>query len=167
MCELTDEIDRAVESLQLKGTVVRLSRADAEAINRTVLARFAGGNDRRWWWEAFPESESVSFDDGQGYRRIPVLVPNAGEHCWFIVESREPGPYPVYEVSPEEAVGIIGECFGFEYYLVPKDLSWLVCENHHGIVIGCGALVEAAIRRLSTSAVAADATALMGHGPSS
>lgn len=149
MCEVTDEIDRAIESLQLKGKVARLSRAEAEEVNRAVLARFAGGKDRRWWWEAFPQSESVSFDDGLGYQRVPLLVPNAGERCWFIVESQERGPYPVYEASPEEAVGIIGECFGFEYYIAPKDLSWLVCENHHGRVVGCGASVEDAIRRVA------------------
>jgi hypothetical protein len=149
MCEVTDEIDRAIESLQLKGKVARLSRAEAEEVNRTVLARFAGGNNRRWWWEAFQQSESVSFDDVLGYQRVPILVPNAGERCWFIIESQECGPYPVYETSPEDAVDIIGECFGFEYYIVSKDLSWLVCENHHGRVIGCGESVEDAIRRVS------------------
>ena len=149
MCEVTEEIDRAIESLQLKGKVVRLLRPGAEEVNRTVLARFAGGKDRRWWWEAFPQSESVSFDDGLGYQRVPIVVPNPREQCWFIVEGQEGGPYPVYEASPEEAVSIIGECFGFEYYIVPKDLSWLVCENHHGIVIGCGKSVEDAIRRVA------------------
>jgi hypothetical protein len=149
MCEITDEIDRAIELLHLKRKVGRLSLAEAGEVNRTVLARFSDGNNRRWWWEAFQKSESVSFDDGMGYQRVLILVPNADERCWFIVESQEPGPYPVYEASPAEVVGILGECFGFEYYIVPKDLSWLVCENHHGRVIGCGESVEDEIRRVA------------------
>lgn len=149
MCEVADEIDRAIESLQLKSKVARLSHPEAEEVNRTVLARFSGGKDRRWWWEAFPQSESVSFEDGRGYQRVPLVVPNPSERCWLIVEGQESEPYPVYEASPEEAVSIIGKCFGFEYYIVPKDLSWLVCENHHGRVIGCGKFVEEAIRRVA------------------
>ncbi len=147
MCEVTDAIDHAVESLQLKGKVAQLSRAEAEEVNRAVLSQFADGKDRRWWWEAFPQSESMSFADDLGYQRVPNLVPNADERCWFIVEGQDSGPFPVYDASPKEAVSIIGECFGFEYYIVPKDLSWLLCENHHGTVVGCGKPVEDAIRR--------------------
>jgi len=139
MCEVTDEIDRALESLRLKGKVTRLSRAEAEDVNRAVLTRFADGKDRRWWWEAFTQSEFVSFDEGPGYRHVLDLVRDVRERCWLIVESEDVGPYAVYEACPEEAASILGECFGFEYYLVAKDLSWLVCENHHGRIIGCGA----------------------------
>jgi hypothetical protein len=49
--------------------------------------------------------------------------------------------------SPENAVKIIGECFGFEYYLVAKDKSWLLCENHHNRVIGVGTPVVSAIEK--------------------
>jgi hypothetical protein len=149
MCELTDEIDRAVEFLQLTGSVKRLPRAEVEDVNRQVLARFADGNRLRWWWEAFTESQSAVFDDGLGYQRISMLVPDAGERCWFIVESQASSSYPVYEASPEEIASILGECFFFEYYIVPKDYSWLVCENHHGVVIGCGEPVGSRIKAMA------------------
>jgi hypothetical protein len=149
MCEVTDEIDRAVALLQLTGSVKRLPRAEAEDINRKVLARFADGNHLRWWWESFRESQSAAFDDGLGYQRIPMLVPDASERCWFVVESRVSSSYPVYEASPEEIASIIGECFCFEYYLVHKDLSWLICENHHGAMIGCGEPVEGRIKAMA------------------
>lgn len=87
MCEVTDEIDSAVELLQLTGNVRRLPHAEAEDVCRQVLARFADGNHLRWWWEAFRESQSAVFDDGLGYQRIPILIPDASERCWFIVES--------------------------------------------------------------------------------
>lgn len=149
MCEVTDEIGRAVELLQLAGTVNRLPCAEAEDVNCQVLARFVDGNHLRWWWEAFAESQSVVFDDGLGYQRICMLVPDASERCWFIVESQASSPYPVYEASPEEVSSILGECSFFEYYIVSKDLSWLVCENHHGVVIGCGDPVGRRIKAMA------------------
>ena len=150
MCEVTDEIDRAIDTLNLKGRVLRIACESAAEVNRAVLERFAGGKDRRWWWEAFSrQAASVSFEDGLGYKRVPRLVPSATERCWFIVESQSLGPYPVYDASPEEAASIIGECFGFEYYIVPKDLSWLICENHHGRVMGCGVVIEGAIKKVA------------------
>lgn len=138
ICVVIDEVDRAVEFLQLTRNVNRLPCAEAENINRQVLARFAPGNHSRWWWESFRESQSAVFDDGLGYQRIPMLVPDVSERCWFIVESDASNSYPVYDASPEDIISILGECFCFEYYIVAKDLSWLVCENHHGAVIGCG-----------------------------
>lgn len=141
MCEVTDEIDRAVRLLKLTGSLRRIPQAEAENVNRQVLARFADGNQSRWWWESLRESQSAVIDDGLGYQRIPLLVPEAGERCWFIVEGDAFNSYPVYDASPEDIKRILGECFFFEYYIVPKDLSWLVCENHHGVMIGCGDLV--------------------------
>jgi hypothetical protein len=148
MCEVTDEIDRAVALLQLAGSVNRLPRAEAEDVNREVLARFADGNHLSWWWEAFRQSQSAAFDDGLGYQRMSMLVPDVGERCWFIVESRASSSYPAYEASPIEIASILGECFCFEYYIVPKDYSWLVCENHHGVVMGCGEPVESRIKAM-------------------
>lgn len=148
MHAVADEIDRAIASLGLDGKVTRLSPPEAAKINQAVESRFVGSSEQRWWWDALPTAESVSFDDALGYQRIPIVVPNASDVGWFIVEGAEPGPYPVHEASPADAVAIVGECSGFEYYLVARDLSWLVCENHHGCIIGSGAPVDAAIRRL-------------------
>ncbi len=148
MCEVTDEIDRAVESLQLADDVNKLPCAEAEDVNRQVLARFADGKHSRWWWDSFRDSQCAVFDDGPGYQRIPLLVPDASERCWFIVESDASHSFPVYEAAPEAITSILGECFCFEYYIVPKDLSWLVCENHHGAVIGCGEAVKDRIQAM-------------------
>ena len=46
--------------------------------------------------------------------------------------------YPVYDSTPQAAQAVIGECYAFEYYLIAKDLSWLLCENHHDTLIGVG-----------------------------
>jgi hypothetical protein len=48
----------------------------------------------------------------------------------------------VCEASIEDIRDVIGECFGFEYYVVPKGLEWLLCENHHDILIAVGDAVR-------------------------
>jgi hypothetical protein len=75
------------------------------------------------------------------------LVPDASEHVWFIVEDDSLPFYPVYDAIPRAISAVIGECYGFEYYIVQRDLEWLLCENHHNRMIGVGKNVEERFRR--------------------
>jgi hypothetical protein len=50
--------------------------------------------------------------------------------------------YPVFDGKPSAAQRVIGECCGFEYYLIAKDLTWLLCENHHDWLIAIGEQVR-------------------------
>jgi hypothetical protein len=78
------------------------------------------------------------------------LVPNAQEKVWFIVEEDQMPFYPIYDATPAAIAKIIPECYGFEYYLVPKDKNWIFCENHHDRLIAVGEPVETAIRAITT-----------------
>ena len=144
MQSIVQEIASAAERLCLdRSAVVVLAQEDSERIYWSALQRFVGPEDRRWWWEAFREpGVSLSFVDGDGWRKLPSIVPSASEPVWFIAEDDQLPQYPVFEMSAEVAAKIIGECYGFEYYLVAKDLSWLVCETHHNVVCAIGAAVE-------------------------
>ena len=66
------------------------------------------------------------------------IVPDPSEHVWFIVEETNLPFYPVYDATTLAAQAVIGECYGFEYYLVAKTMTWILCENHHGRLIGVG-----------------------------
>jgi hypothetical protein len=46
--------------------------------------------------------------------------------------------FPVYATTLAVAQQVIGECYAFEYYLVAKDLGWLLCANHHDLMMGLG-----------------------------
>lgn len=144
MASVIQEIVSAAERLDLGPAEVALLSADESArVYGAALKRFVGDEDRRWWWEAFREpGVSVPFVAGDGWRVLPSIVPSASELIWFIAEDDELPQYPVFEMSAEVAVKIIGECYCFEYYLVAKDLSWLVCETHHNVVCAVGAAVE-------------------------
>lgn len=136
----------AIGRLALSERVRRLPVVDAARINAELLNSFVVGGDRRWWWEAFREpSATKAFPDDKGFEHIVELVPNRAEKCWFVVEDTGSDSYPVYEATPEDVASIVGECFAFEYYIAPKSKHWLICENHHGRIIGVGEEIVRAI----------------------
>lgn len=141
---VADEIDRARTSLSLpEGEFRRLPDPQARVIYSDLLVTFVDGDNRRWWWDAFKQkSTAVQFNDDKGFNRIPSIVPDSKEIVWFIAEDGMNAFYPVYEGTPEAITKVLGECYAFEYYIVPKSKQWLLCENHHGYVIGVGNVIE-------------------------
>jgi hypothetical protein len=138
------EIERAVATLQLpSGAMEQLPPGQSEDVYFAALRHFVSSGDRRWWWEAFRNpGTSVAFEEGNGWRHIPTIVPNPHEAVWFIAEEDQLPHYPVFETTPHVASKVIGECYAFEYYVVAKDLSWLLCENHHNVMCAVGPSIE-------------------------
>ncbi|MEW8424811.1 MAG: DUF6756 family protein [Candidatus Thiodiazotropha sp.] len=149
MSQVLEEIENAIDVLGLIEEVV-LVKDGADILYRSLIDVFVDGGDRRWWWEAFSSpSESITINDGKGFERLLQLVPDINELVWFVVEDDQLPYYPIFEASTKNIVKVIGECFAFEYYLVPKDKSWLLCENHHNRIIGVGNKVVLSIQRAS------------------
>jgi hypothetical protein len=145
-----NEIQYAIQRLGLSESDIKLlSDQEGLKVFSAALSHFVASGDRRWWWEDFRfPSTSVRFADQKGFERIDKVVPNKKERVWFIVEDDQLPFYPVYEGTPEAIQAVIGECYGFEYYLVAKDLSWLICETHHDDMIAIGTEVEEHLRQL-------------------
>lgn len=149
MSQVLEEIENAIDVLGLIEEVV-LVKDGADILYRSLIDVFVDGGDRRWWWEAFSSpSESITINDGKGFERLLQLVPDINELVWFVVEDDQLPYYPIFEASTKNIVKVIDECFAFEYYLVPKDKSWLLCENHHNRIIGVGNKVVLSIQRAS------------------
>ena len=140
MSLVTDEIENALKELSIPSDRFNLLEdADGQLVFEDLLANFVDGGDRKWWWEAFSQSDySVDFADGQGFRAIGGLLSNIAESVWFVVEEDQLQYYPVYDAYPDDIQSVIGECYRFEYYIVPKNKEWLLCENHHNRMIGVG-----------------------------
>lgn len=137
MSQITEEIENAINLLKLSTSVKRVDASDEEELFYDLLNTFVEGGDRRWWWEAF-KAPSDFFCPESGYEELTSLVPDRNEKVWFVVEDDQLPNYPIYEASTEQIVKIIGECFAYEYYLVPKDKRWLLCETHHKSIVGVG-----------------------------
>ena len=147
-----NEIENAIATLGLEpGVMQQLAQVDSESVYHAALNEFVSSGDRRWWWEDFKKlGASISIADGNGWRLIPKITPNPDEPVWFIAEDDQLEHYPVFETSPRIASQILGECYAFEYYLIAKNYSWLVCESHHNVIFAIGDAVESRL----TSALA-------------
>lgn len=151
MTEVQSEIERAARSLRLSSERFRqLPEVEAEQVYRTALARFVTATfEPRWWWEHLREPEEGFRHSGvSGLHDILELVPDPDERIYFIAEDALAPFYPVYFTTARGAVNVIGECFGYEYYLLPLDYTWLIGENHHDVIFGSGAPIIERIRRL-------------------
>ena len=146
-----EEIRRAIAALEIPDDAVReLCDDDARRVLDDALRAFVLGDNPQWWWESFNRPGVwASFAEGNGYQRISELVPDPDEEIRFVVEEDALAFYPVYQTSPRIAQAVIAECYAFEYYLIAKDLGWLLCENHHNCLIAIGEKVEAKLRQYS------------------
>jgi hypothetical protein len=149
MSQVLDEVEKAISLLGLSKDV-SLIKDEGAPLYDSLVEHFVEGGARRWWREAFSlPSESIAYDDGKGFEKLNQFVPDFKELVWFVVEDDQLSHYPIFEASTDNVMKILGECFAFEYYLVPRDKSWLLCENHHNRIIGVGNQVVSAIDRVS------------------
>jgi hypothetical protein len=144
---LRDEIRAAADRLALPPSRFRILPDDeASAVWRAVETRFVGEPSGRWWWSHFgPEDLAARYsgEASQGYRFITEIVPPGSAALWLIAGDSPERSFVVCEGTVEDIRDLIGECHGFEYYLAPKGLDWLLCENHHEFLIAVGDAVRA------------------------
>lgn len=146
---VTDELRAALATLGISDEQFEIiPDREGRAIFDELLQAFTNGVDCRWWWEKFSQdSFSVAFEDRQAFTRICSVVPDPDQRVYFVVEDDGAAFFPVCLTTPLIAQKVIGECFGFEYYLIPKDRSWLLCENHHNAMIGIGDRIIASLKK--------------------
>ena len=147
--EVTAEIESAAAEAGVAALVVRLQPPDSTGVYRDVCNHFVAGGDRAWWWEAFlhPHEKSV-LRSAQAFEVIGQLVPNPHEPIWFIAEDDQLPHFPVYDTTTDAIARTLRHSYAFEYYLIAKDLSWLICVNHHGVLFGVGDPVRSRVRSL-------------------
>ena len=147
-----DEIQQATETLGFSAERFRRLLPElARDVYQSALRHFVPRGNPTWWWEHFPASTSVYFATGDGWRLLVELVPDADERVWFIAEDCVSPEYSVWEASVRDVQAVIAECYGFEYYLVQPQFRWLLCENHHDVVVAVGAEVESKLLQYRAS----------------
>lgn len=137
--EVKVEIQNAISILKLTERDIQLlDDAQGEKIYHECVSYFVKSGDRRWWWEdfKFPSFSKSGLEYSFSY--IDKIIPLTEGNVWLIVEDNLEPFYPVYDCNPRVIKDVIGECFGFEYYIINKNKEWLLCENHHNRLIGIG-----------------------------
>jgi len=139
MGQVKNEIANAIKTLNLGSDLIELlDDKTGFEIFQKCLDRFVNSGDRKWWWEDF-KNISFSVDDLEmPFEHLEEYIPNLESKVWLVVEDDDEIFYPAYICSPKIIGQLIGECFGFEYYIVDINFKWLICENHHSRLIGTG-----------------------------
>jgi hypothetical protein len=145
------EIQRATQTLGFASERFRrLPSDEASRVYQSARKHFVPRGKPRWWWEHFPSCTGVRFIDGDGWQHLTDLVPEADERVWFIAEDFVAPQYSLWEASVRDIQTLIGECYGFEYYVVQQQFHWLICENHHDYLVSVGREVEEKLRKFET-----------------
>ena len=138
MKTLRDDLNEIIKSEDIRGiSFVRMNDWQwvLNKIAETFLVHGREDLKRVWLWESFKEPYT-SYQTENAISELRSLL-NPIEQYFFIA-SDESGKYWVMEGTGESIVSLIGNSFCFEYYIVNKSVSWLLCENHHGIMVQLG-----------------------------
>jgi hypothetical protein len=90
-----------------------------------------------WLWEVIAEPYT-SYQSNNGIDELKALLTPL-ECYWFIV-SDEDRKYWVLDGTGEAIIKVLLEMRYFEYYITNKNMTGLVCENHHNVILIKGSL---------------------------
>ncbi len=132
---LRDDINEAIKGLaNLKFDFVSLHRYQdiLDQVAERFLNRGKRDLNKIWLWNEF-RNETGSSQPEDVISELAVLLEPQTSY-WFIA-SDENGKYWVAESNGISIVTVLKEMYGFEYYILDRHMTWILCENHHGMLI--------------------------------
>ena len=91
-----------------------------------------------WLWNEFRNETRSSQPKDTISELAKQLEPQTS--YWFIA-SDENGKYWVAESCGSSIITVLREMYGFEYYILDRWMTWILCENHHGMLIEAAAAI--------------------------
>jgi len=137
MSYIEDEITEAIKHItSLTYGINRLADKEVENLLDNILNIFVYDRSQRWWWTALKYVEYKEIiETGEGFKYLFQHLPSITQECWFIVDDEDSNTHLVYSIHPYLLPVLLAECSFFEYYIIDKEMSWLLCENHHNQII--------------------------------
>jgi hypothetical protein len=123
---------------------------ESETIVNQIEERFVDGHQWLWWWEHLLQVDfAARHREDRGFLWLHQMLPESEPIVWFVVEPfGEKNQFSLYETQAKHIQPILEECICFEYYVVAKDLSWLMGENHHGCFFCVGEPVTTRLKHI-------------------
>ena len=91
------------------------------------------------FWRAF---NSLPSSNWQIVLPLSQLVPNQDEVVWFLVDLPGLSLWPVFEGSVDTVEKVVNQCRLVEYYVIAKDLRWVIAKSRHDELFANGETVE-------------------------
>jgi len=124
-----------------------------KTIIRQIFESFANTyrTDVTWLWNHLKSSrEAVQVNCSLKY--LGSLVSPASA-VWVLFEdwdaTKNEGNYWLFEGTFGATLAVLNNMHGIEYYIVDRNFTWLIVENHHDILIGIGEPAESFIRGIA------------------
>jgi hypothetical protein len=133
MIRVTEEI-LAVEREHSLG-VQALSVADREPLRERIFSGY--GRRSRWLWEVLADCASVQ--DAGGWEWISEFV---GARSCVLLFDRDEEVEMFHVPSGASLDALLRNTCGFEFYVTDMDASYLICFNHHDVLVCCGSARE-------------------------
>ncbi|MFJ4456723.1 DUF6756 family protein [Pseudomonas sp. NPDC089392] len=131
---LIEELHQAFSKQQL----LRTEPKHKKEVLLKIQSAFIKGNPRAWWTSLISKPKIHTFENNTGYLHLFELVPGPIENVWFIADEDNEEKL-LFCLPLKKIPSILEECRYFEYYIVDKQLSWMIAENDHGDLVFCSA----------------------------
>ena len=132
MWNIEAEIEEALGELNLPNAdFIKCPKDQAEKIVKAAMNRYVEGNPRSWWLSLKKPHRSYDHDFPCDY--IKDYVPNKESRCFWIPET-EKMDLDVYECEINAIPKILRLTPPFEYYVIGKNLDWIIIETDHGLL---------------------------------
>jgi hypothetical protein len=125
-----------------------------QGIQKNIYTKFCNlgpENNVTWFWNFFKlDQYSVAFDYNWPFDELLKLI-DPSEKVWlFLNESASKGEkFWFYEGNVKPIVLILkGSYHTDEVYIVSKKYEWLVCVNHHDVIIATGKIMPEKLKQL-------------------
>jgi hypothetical protein len=157
--DFRETLDLARKSAEIESAQFELvSPYQYEDILHKIVRRFVKLDlrfalEHLWWWEVLHEPTASLRVNYKPSLLGQLLFPN--ERVWFVAEnfgkSKKQGSFWLYEGTVKAIIGVLEEAHDFEYYLVSKKYDWLLCKNHHDVIISSGEKIVQKLASLKDS----------------
>jgi len=111
-----------------------LSAAERDRLRERIVAQY--GRSNRLWE---PVDGGASVQDTDGWRGIGELV--GARSCVLLFDAGEEAE--MFHVPSGQALhDLLANTFGFEFYVADTEAGYLVCFNHHDVLVGWGSAAD-------------------------
>ena len=114
-----------------------LSPSHASMLRQRVRDMFSNTGNSRWLWEGL--HDCASHNDRNGWKLIGQFLKDQPSIVFFD-EHEDQRAFSV--ASGGELMTVLGESYGYEFYVTDDRAEFLFCFNHHDYLIACGTAVS-------------------------
>ncbi len=131
MGNIKKEIISAAERMNV--SISEMEEAQTSYLVHGVIEKYTNGKKSTNIWENLVDEFSVN--DKNAWIWIEDYISD-NEAIMFFNQEDEKNAFLFH--NGHDVVSLLGDTYGFEFYLTNRNIDYLLCFNHHDVLIACG-----------------------------